>query len=92
MPPACLALAVAGAADSTLAPEVALYVCGAQQQLPAGLLEDVRVEVQAVLQVRERRAAGGGVGLAEPGWVGWEGVGGGWGGRVGCRVHDRWEG
>ncbi|GLI59525.1 hypothetical protein VaNZ11_001411 [Volvox africanus] len=51
MPPACLALAVAGAADTTLAPEVALYVCTAQQQLPGGMLEEVRAEVQFVLQL-----------------------------------------
>ncbi|GIL77168.1 hypothetical protein Vretimale_3166 [Volvox reticuliferus] len=51
MPPACLALAVAGAADTTLAPEVALYVCTAQQQLPGGVLEEVRAEMQCMLQL-----------------------------------------
>ncbi|EFJ45516.1 hypothetical protein VOLCADRAFT_94257 [Volvox carteri f. nagariensis] len=51
MPPACLALAVVGAAESTLAPEIALYVCTAQQQVPAGLLEEVRAEAQCMLQL-----------------------------------------
>ncbi|KAG2495264.1 hypothetical protein HYH03_006537 [Edaphochlamys debaryana] len=51
LPPACIVLAVAGAADSTLAPEVAVYVCTAQASLPGALLEDARAELAGLLQL-----------------------------------------
>ncbi|GFR42047.1 hypothetical protein Agub_g2863, partial [Astrephomene gubernaculifera] len=51
LPPACLLLAVAGAHHSTLAPDVAVYVCTAQQQLPAGWLGEVRQGLQELLQL-----------------------------------------